>query len=53
VVDTLSLLSTYIILLMLVALPVTLLLDITRRRRPRVKGEASGYFQSMSDRGTS
>jgi hypothetical protein len=52
VVGTLALLSTYIILLMLVALPVTLILDITRLRRPRVKGEATGYFQSMSDRGT-
>jgi hypothetical protein len=50
VVDGLSLFATYIILLLLVALPVTLLLDITRLRRPRVKGEATGYFQSMSDR---
>ncbi|MCC6704535.1 MAG: hypothetical protein IT334_06640 [Thermomicrobiales bacterium] len=50
VVDSLALFATFVILLMLVALPITLLLDITRLRRPRVKGEATGYFQSMSDR---
>lgn len=50
VVDSLALFATFVILLMLVALPVTLLLDITRLRHPRVKGEAAGYFQSMSDR---
>lgn len=50
VVDSLALLATYVILLMIVAIPITLVLDLTRLRRPRVKGEAAGYFQSMSDR---
>ena len=53
VVDTLALLATYIILLMVVALPVTLILDLLRRRHPRSTGTASSYFESMTDRRTS
>ncbi len=49
-ITSLALFATFIILLMIVALPVTLLLDITKLRHPRVKGEANSYFQSMSDR---
>jgi len=50
VIASLALFATFVILLMLVSLPITLLLDITRLRRPRVKGEASNYFESLSDR---
>ena len=53
VVDTLALLATYIILLMFAALPVTLILDLLRRRHPRATGTASSYFESMTDRRTS
>lgn len=49
-ITSLALFATFIILLMIVSLPVTLLLDITRLRHPRAKEEAKSYFQSMSDR---
>ena len=41
---------TYLVLLSIVALPVTLILDITRLRRPKVRGEANSYFRSLAHR---
>lgn len=49
-IDSLVLILTFVVLLIFVSLPVTLLLDITRLRRPRVRGEANSYFQSLSHR---
>lgn len=49
-IDSLVLILTFVVLLIVVSLPVTLLLDITRLRRPRVRGEANSYFQSLSHR---
>jgi hypothetical protein len=49
-IDSLVLIMTFVVLLIIVSLPVTLLLDITRLRRPRVRGEANSYFQSLSHR---
>lgn len=49
-IDSLVLVMTFVVLLVFVSLPVTLLLDITRLRRPRVRGEANSYFQSLSHR---
>jgi hypothetical protein len=43
-------LLTYLVLLCVVALPVTLILDITRLRRPKVRGEANSYFRSLAHR---
>jgi hypothetical protein len=47
-VDSLVLVMTFIVLLIVVSLPVTLLLDITRLRKPRVRGEANSYFRALS-----
>lgn len=41
---------TYLVMLMVVAIPVTLFLDITRLRRPKVRGEANSYFRSLGQR---
>lgn len=46
-------LSTYFVLLSLVALPVTLLLDITRLRQPRTTQEATAFFASFHERALS
>jgi hypothetical protein len=43
-------LSTYFVLLALVALPVTLLLDLTRLRQPKTTQEATAFFASFHDR---
>jgi hypothetical protein len=43
-------LLAYAALAFTVALPVTLLLDITRRREPRITTEADPFFSSFSDR---
>lgn len=50
VVDFAVALFSYLVLLAIVALPVTLLLDITRLRRPKVRGEANSYFRSLAQR---
>ncbi len=50
VIDSLVLLLSFVVLLILVSLPVTLLLDITRLRKPRVRGEANSYFRALSHR---
>jgi cellobiose-specific phosphotransferase system component IIC len=47
-VDSLVLVMTFMVLLIVVSLPVTLLLDITRLRKPRVRGEANSYFRALS-----
>jgi hypothetical protein len=44
---------SFVVLLGVVALPVTLVLDLTRTRRPRVSGEAKPFFASISDRASS
>jgi hypothetical protein len=41
-------LATYAMLAMIAALPLTLLLDLTRRRRPRPTGEARAFFAALS-----
>jgi hypothetical protein len=46
-------LSTYAVLLAAVALPVTLLLDVTRLRQPRTTNEAADFFASLSQRANS
>jgi hypothetical protein len=43
-------LATYLILTMVVALPLTLLLDLTRLRRPRITGEAGAFFSALAGR---
>jgi hypothetical protein len=43
-------LATYAMLAMIAALPLTLLLDLTRRRRPRPTGEAGAFFAALSGR---
>jgi hypothetical protein len=43
-------LATYVLLTMVVALPLTLLLDVTRLRRPRTTGEASAFFAALAGR---
>ncbi|MGH2561569.1 MAG: hypothetical protein ACRDJH_21085 [Thermomicrobiales bacterium] len=43
-------LSTYVVLLALVALPVTLLLDLTRLRQPKTTQEATAFFASFHER---
>ncbi len=43
---------SYGALLMLVALPVTLLLDLTRLRSPRTTNEATAFFTALGDRAT-
>ncbi|MGH2531432.1 MAG: hypothetical protein ACRDJW_03900 [Thermomicrobiales bacterium] len=43
-------LSTYFVLLALVALPVTLLLDLTRLRHPKTTREAAAFFAAIHDR---
>jgi peptidoglycan/LPS O-acetylase OafA/YrhL len=40
----------FAILLSIVAIPVTLVLDLLRRRRPRATGEATAFFSSFSQR---
>ena len=49
-IDSLVLVMSFTVLLMAVSLPVTLLLDITRLRKPRVRGEANSYFRALSHR---
>jgi hypothetical protein len=43
-------LATYLILTMVVALPLTLLLDLTRLRRPRTTGEAGAFYSALAGR---
>jgi hypothetical protein len=43
----------FTILLAAVALPVTLVLDLVRRRRPRTTGEATAFFGSFTQRASS
>lgn len=50
VIDSLVLIMSFVVLLIVVSLPVTLLLDITRLRKPRVRGEANSYFRALSHR---
>jgi hypothetical protein len=38
------------VLLAIVSIPVTLLLEITRLRQPRVRGEATPYFSALAHR---
>lgn len=45
-----TILVSFAALLAVVALPVTLLLDLTRTRRPRITAEAKPFFASISDR---
>jgi hypothetical protein len=44
------LLATFFVLLAVVALPVTLVLDLTRLRQPRTTQEAAAFFASFHDR---
>jgi hypothetical protein len=49
-VEIMLMLFFFAILLSVVAIPVTLLLDLFRRRRPRATGEAAAFFGSFSQR---
>jgi hypothetical protein len=40
----------FAVLLALVSIPVTILLEVTRLRHPRVRGEATSYFSAMAHR---
>jgi hypothetical protein len=46
----LLLLASYAMLTMVVALPLTVLLDLARLRRPRVTGEAGAFFDALAGR---
>ena len=45
-----TILISYLALLMVVAPPVTLFLDLVRRRRPRTTAEATPFFAALGDR---
>jgi hypothetical protein len=49
-IEILLILASYLTLLAVVALPVTLLLDLTRLRQPRVTKEAAPFFASLHER---
>lgn len=50
VVDSMVLVGSFVVLLIGASIPLTLILDITRLRRPRVRGEAASYFRALADR---
>lgn len=50
VVDSLVLVMMFAVLLAIVSIPVTFLLEITRLRQPRVRGEATPYFSALAHR---
>jgi hypothetical protein len=50
VVDSLVLIMMFSVLLAVVSMPVTLLLEITRLRQPRIRGEAKPYFSALAHR---
>lgn len=50
VVDSLVLALMFMVLLSIVSIPVTFLLEITRLRQPRVRGEATSYFSALAHR---
>lgn len=50
VVASLVLMLMFMVLLAIVSIPVTLLLEITHLRKPRVRGEAKPYFTALAQR---
>jgi hypothetical protein len=48
--DMMVIVMTYVLLLAAVAIPVTLLLDITRLRQPKITKEAEPFFASFQER---
>ncbi len=48
--DIALIITSYLTLLVLTALPVTLVLDVLRLRRPRVTGEADAFFGAVGER---
>jgi hypothetical protein len=51
--DIVVIMLSYILLLSLVAVPITILLEITRLRQQKVTKEADSFFASLQDRATS
>jgi hypothetical protein len=51
--DIIVIMLTYVLLLSLVAIPVTILLEITRLRQPKVTKEADSFFASLQERTSS